>query len=441
MTALPLVTALAVGMAPAARVAIPFEKYVLPGNGLEVILSEDHSLPIVAVNLWYRAGPVNEPPGRTGFAHLFEHLMFQGSRHVGDDQHFRLLDAAGASLINGTTDFDRTNYFETVPQNQLALALWLESDRMGFLLESLTQEKLDNQREVVMNERRQAVENTPYGPSDEKLVQLLFPPPHPYHGNVIGSMADLAAATPEDVAEFYRRYYAPANATLAIVGDIQPEETKRLVAKYFGTLSHRPRPPSGQVATSPLTEERRATVQEPVQLPRVAVGWITPAAFQPGDAECDVLALILGAGTSSRLHRRLVYDLQIAQSVFAHQQSLALGSMFEIVVTGRPGADVAVLEREIDGALAALRASPPSAREVERARNLLTTAMVSQLQNIGGFGGKADALNRYNHYLGDPGYLAQDLARYETTTPAAVQEAAQRYLDPAARAVVVTVPR
>ena len=211
--------------------SLPFEKYTLESNGLEVILSQDDALPIVAVNLWYHTGPLNEPDGRTGFAHLFEHLMFQGSAHVGDDKHFKLLDSAGATGINGTTDYDRTNYFETVPANQLPLALWLESDRMGFLRQALSQDKLDNQRAVVMNERRQRIENVPYGPSRERLVQTLFPEGHPYYGYVIGSMEDLKAATLQDVKNFYDKYYAPANATLAIVGDIDVQKTKELVQK------------------------------------------------------------------------------------------------------------------------------------------------------------------------------------------------------------------
>ncbi len=439
MNVLSFVTAMALGAGTPPRVEIPFEKYVLPDNGLEVILSQDHTLPVVAVNIWYHAGPVNEAPGRTGFAHLFEHLMFKGSKDVGDGQHFKLLDAAGASLINGTTDFDRTNFFETVPRNQLALALWLESDRMGFLLDTLTQQKLDNQRDVVMNERRQSFENVPYGPSEEQLVHLLFPPEHPYYGNVIGSMQDLAAATLDDVREFYRRYYAPANATLAIVGDFDPAETKELVAKYFGTLARRPPPEKREVVTPPITKERRDVVKEPVQLPRVAMAWLSPAAYQPGDADCDVLAFVLGNGRSSRLYQRLVYDLQLAQSVSASQESLALTSIFRVVLTARPGVDPKKLEAEAQKVVDGVRAAPPSVREVERARNQLLTSMVGQLQTVGGFGGKADTLNRYNQYVGDPGYLPKDVARYEAVTPGSVQQAAKKLLDPNARVVVVTV--
>jgi zinc protease len=420
---------------------IPFEKYTLPSNGLEVILSQDHSLPIVAVNIWYHAGPVNEAQGRTGFAHLFEHLMFQGSRNVGDDKHFAYLSAAGASMLNGTTDYDRTNYFETVPSNQLELALWLESDRMGFLLDTLTQQKLDNQREVVMNERRQSVDNQPYGPSDEALVQMLFPTQHPYYGNVIGSMDDLAAATLDDVKKFYESYYAPANATLVIAGDFDTAKVKVLVDKYFGTLARREAPKMPATTTPAITKEKRKTVAEPVQLARVQMGWLSAPFYAPGDAEADVLAFVLGAGKSSRLYKRLVYELQIAQDVSAHQESLALASMFMITVTGRPGVDPKKLEEETQKVIDEVRGKAPSDREVLRARNLLLSSMVTRLQDVGGFGGRADMLNRYNHYLKDPGGLNKDLARYDSVGPSQVLATAKTLLDNNTRVVVVTQPQ
>jgi zinc protease len=290
-----------------------------------------------------------------------------------------------------------------------------------------------------MNERRQSFDNVPYGVSDEALIHLLFPPGHPYYGNVIGSMQDLAAATLDDVKEFYRRYYAPANATLAIVGDIDVAETKALVAKYFGTLARRPPPDAVKVVTPPLDAEKREVVKEPVQLPRIAMGWLSPAIFQPGDADSDVLSFILGGGRSSRLYQKLVYDLQLAQSVSASQESLGLVSIFRVVVMARPGVDPKRLEAETEKVLEAVRASPPSAREVERARNQLLTMKVGTLQMVGGFGGKADSLNTYNQYVQDPGYLPKDVARYEAVTPGSVQELARRILAPNARAVVVTV--
>ncbi len=432
-----VLVSLVAGQGAAAELAVPFEKYVLPSNGLEVILSRDTTLPVVAINVWYHAGPINEPPKRTGFAHLFEHLMFQGSAHIADDEHFRRLDAAGASQINGTTSFDRTNYFETVPKNQLELALWLESDRMGFLKETLTQEKLDNQREVVMNERRQTVENRPYGISDERLVQLLYPTEHPYFGDVIGSMEHLGAATLDDVKQFYERYYAPSNATLAIVGDFETAEVKRLVEKYFGSLKKRPSPAAVKVTTPPIDAERRDQLKEPVPAPRITMGWLTAAAYQPGDADCDVLSFILGTGESSRLHRKIVYELQLAQSVSAWQQSHQLTSTFTVTALARPGVDPKQLEAEIDKVIRELGDKPPTDEELLRARNQLKTAMIAGLEDVGA---RADLLNRYNQYVGDPGYLAKDLARYDVVTKESVHAMAKKVLS-APRAVVTTVPR
>ena len=421
-------------------IKLPFVAYSLE-NGLKVILSEDHTLPITAVNVWYHAGPLNEPPRRTGFAHLFEHLMFQGSKHVGDDMHFALLEARGASGTNGTTDYDRTNYFETVPAQELELALWLESDRMGFLRETLTQAKLDTQREVVLNERRQSYDNAPYGPSSERLVQLLFPPAHPYFGHIIGSMADLRAAELADVVAFHDRFYAPANATLALVGDFDPGQARAMIARYFGTLPARPAPAPVLVTTPPILEERRAEVREPVSLPRLTMAWLAPAAYRPGDADADVLAAILGGGTASRLHQRLVYDLQLAQGVGAQQQSLAAVSIFQVTATAKPGVTLARLEAALEAVLQEMRQTPPTAAEIDRARNGLLTSMLLSLQNVGGYYGRADILNRYSQYVGDPGYMPQDLARYAAVTPASVQALAQTLLEPAHRAVVLTVPK
>lgn len=420
---------------------IPFEKYALPGNGLEVILSEDHSLPIVAVNVWYHVGPINEAEHRTGFAHLFEHLMFQGSKHVGDDQHFKMLESRGASLINGTTDYDRTNYFETVPANEVELALWLESDRMGFLLDTLSQDKLDNQREVVMNERRQSIENVPYGLSSERLVQTVFAPQHPYYGYVMGSMEDLAAASLKDVQDFYHRYYAPANATLVVAGDFDKGKIKALIDHYFGTLPRRDAPVTRKIVTAPIEGEKDATLQDEVAHSRMSISWLSPAAYQPGDADADVLALILGGGKSSRMYRRLVYEKRLAQNVSVNQESLALTSMFTITVTANTGVDMKALRAEVQKIVDEARNTQVTADEVNRARNILLTHMVAQLQTIGGFGGKADMLNRYNQYVGDPGYFGQDLKRYDSVTPETLQALAKNLLDSNHRAVVTTVPK
>src|SRR6186713_1940207 len=278
---------------------IAFEKYKLP-NGLDVILSRDARVPMVAVNLWYHVGPANEEPGRTGFAHLFEHMMFQCSKHVPCDQHFQLLEAAGASDINGTTDYDRTNCFETLPSNQLELALWLESDRMGYLLDKIDQAALANQQDVVRNERRQSVENQPYGMAEEALVQLLYPAGHPYYGNVIGSHEDIQAVKLEDVQNFFKQYYAPNNASLAIVGDIDVAATKALVQKYFSALKRGAPVPKISATTPKITAERRKVVPSRVELPRVYMAWISPSFYKPGDADADITATMLGGGRSSR---------------------------------------------------------------------------------------------------------------------------------------------
>jgi zinc protease len=415
-----------------------YEKYRLK-NGLEVILLEDHRLPMVAVNLWYHVGPANERPGLTGFAHLFEHMMFQGSKNVGDDQHFKLLEGAGASDINGTTDFDRTNYFQTLPSNQLELALWLESDRMGFLLDTLDAERLANQRDVVRNERRQG-ENSPYGLVEEELFHLLFPKGHPYYASVIGSHADIESARLKDVREFFKLYYAPNNASLAIVGDIDKKKTRALVEKYFGPLpAGQPVPPI-TARTPPITSEKRATVTDQVELPRVYMGWITDPIYKPGDAEADMLARILGGGKASRLYKRLVYERQIAQDVSAFQYSLILGSVFQITATAKPGVKPEELEKAIDEELEAMRRTGPRPEEVERARNLIQSQIVRGLEVLGGFGGVADRLNQYNHYLGDPGFLGRDLERYDKATAPAIQKVAQEKLATGARVVVYGVP-
>ena len=418
---------------------LSFEKYTLP-NGLDVILSEDKRLPMVSVNLWYHVGPANEAAGRTGFAHLFEHMMFQGSKHVPPDTHFRFLEAAGASEINGTTDFDRTNYFETLPSNQLELALWLESDRMGFLLDKIDIRELANQQDVVRNERRQSVENAPYGIGDEAVTQLLYPQGHPYYANVMGSHQDIQAAKLDDVKQFFKQYYAPNNASLVIVGDFDRDPAKALVTKYFGSLKRGEPPPPVTAVTPAITSERRRVVQDRVELPRVTMAWITAPYFKPGDADADVAATILGGGRSSRLYKRLVYDRQIAQSVTAYQYSLTLGSMFRLEATARPGHTAEELEQALNEELDRFRAAPPEAAEVERARNTIETRVIEDLEKQGGFGGVADRLNTYNHFLGTPDYLQQDLQRHEAVTPASVHAFVTRQLQNSARVVVHVVP-
>ena len=415
---------------------IAFEKYELE-NGLEVILAEDHRLPRVAVNVWYHAGPANEEPGRTGFAHLFEHMMFQGTRHVEGDAHFRLLSGAGATRINGTTSLDRTNYFETVPSNQIELALWLESDRMGYMLDVLDQASLSNQQDVVRNERRQRTENRPYGIVEEGIAHLLYPPSHPYYANVIGSHADIQAAKLEDVQSFFRAYYGPNNATIAIAGDFDNAQIKSLVEKYFGTLQRGAEVPEVNVETPRITEERRAVIEDRVELERVYMAWITPAAYEPGNAAGDIAAQILGGGASSRLYKKLVYEQQIAQDVEVRQRSLRLGSVLRLEATARPGRTGEEIERAIDEELGRLRREGPEDEEVEAARNLIEMRLMTRLQTLNGV---ADRLNHYNHYTGAPGYLAEDIGRYRGATAADVRAFAEAHLKPTARVVVHGVP-
>ena len=433
-----LATPAAAGVKPP-QVKLDFEKYTLP-NGLEVILREDHRLPIVAVNTWYHVGPANEAVGRTGFAHLFEHMMFQSSGHVGEDQIWKYLEGAGASLINGTTEFDRTNYMEDIPSNQLELALWLESDRMGFLQDRLTAASLANQQDVVRNERRQSVENAPYQLPEETLNQLLFPKGHPYYAWVIGSHADVQAAKIDDVKDFFKRYYCPNNASLVIVGDIDKAKTKALVAKYYGTIPRGEPVPPITATTPPITAEKRATVTDKVELARVYMAWLTPPIYKPGDAEAYVVADILGGGKASRLFKSLVYEKQIAQDVNVAQSSYTLGSTFQVTATVKPGHTPDEVEKAIDAELARFAAEGPTEAEVEAAQNSIYSGIVTSLENFGSFEGVADRLNKYNHHLKNPGYLTEDLARFGAVTPASAKSFAVDKLKTSARVVVYAVP-
>ncbi|MGB2629333.1 MAG: pitrilysin family protein [Candidatus Acidiferrum sp.] len=424
-------------VAPAHKLpTIPYEEFTLK-NGLQVILSEDHTLPLVSVNIWYHVGAANERAGRTGFAHLFEHMMFEGSQHVGAKAHFSYLEAAGATDINGTTDFDRTNYYETVPSNQLDLALWLESDRMGYLLGKLDIENLANQRDVVRNERRQSTENTPYGLVEEGLMHSLFPPDHPYYPNVIGSHADVEAAKLEDVRDFFKQYYTPNDATLVIAGDFDKSSCRAMVEKYFGTIPQGPQVPKVNVVTPPITKEVRTTVTDQVQLPRLYMGWLTPPVFKPGDVECELFAQILAGGKSSRLYKALVYDKEIAQDVSAGMEGTKLASMFELIVTAKPGVKLEDLEKAVDVELDKLRADGVTPAELNRARNVTETSLVRGLQRTNGV---ANRLNYYNFYAGTPNYFTQDIARYDKVTPADVNETIRTTFKNTARAVTYGIP-
>jgi len=409
---------------PTSGLDIPFRKHVLD-NGLQVVIHEDRSCPIVAVNVWYHVGSKNEVPGRTGFAHLFEHLMFEGSAHHASG-YFEPLQHAGGTL-NGSTNPDRTNYWEVVPSNALELALWMESDRMGFLLPALTDEKFHNQRDVVLNERRQTYENRPYGMAGLAMIDALFPEGHPYHWATIGSPDDLRAATADDVRAFFRRYYHPANASLAIAGDVDGDRALALAAAYFGEIPAG-EPPDAVAPAPPHARPSRRVVEDRVELPRLFLGWLSPATYADGDAELDLLADVLATGKASRLYRALVYERRVATDVSAYQGSRELGSAFQVVATAVPGVGLGVLETAIHEEIARVREADLSEDELDRARALTETAFVSRLQSVGGFGGKSDQLNHYNVFLGDPGYFSRDLERYRNAGRARVRAAAEAHL-------------
>jgi zinc protease len=420
---------------------IPFEKYTL-ANGLEVILHRDASLPNVAVNIWYHVGPANEPKGRSGFAHLFEHLMFEGSKYAGKDFDV-LLESAGGTNMNGTTSFDRTNYFETVPSEYLELALWLESDRMGFMVDTLTEERLEIQRGVVLNERRQSYENRPYGPSELALMDRLFPEGHPYHGNVIGSIQDLEHATMDDVRAFFAAYYAPSNATLTLAGDIDVVATKKLIERYFGSLPKRPRPERPHQATPPLAAADRLQIEEPVSLAKITLAWITPPAFTPDEAAIELGTHVLGSGKASRLYQDLVVT-GLAASVDTGLEDNELGSVVVVEAMVSTGVDVAQVEAAIEKSLGRLAEQGPTAAELTRAKKGIFLDLASSLQLLnsgGGDGGRAGVLQRLNHYLGDPGRLPAEMAHLGSVQASEVRDALRKYLPLDHRLTVVTQPK
>jgi len=433
-----LLTAVPLAQAPQApaTITVPYTEFTL-ANGLHVILHRDPTVPVAAVNVWYHVGSGREKPGRTGFAHLFEHVMFEGSEHVAEGQFDSWLEAAGGSN-NGSTSEDRTNYVTDVPSNALELALFLESDRMGYLLPTLTQGKLDGQRDVVKNEKRQRVDNAPYGQAFVELTSMLYPKGHPYSWPVIGSMDDLSAAQLDDVREFFTTYYAPNNASLVIAGDIDIAQTRTLVEKWFSAI------PRGKdvspLVTQPVQLEGvvRRTITDRVQLPRLYMAWHTPAFYAPGDAAMDMIGGLLTGGKNSRLYKRLVYDLQMAQDVFAAQQSSALGSTFLVVSTARPGQSLEKIQAVIDEEIARLQQQPPEAREMMRVLNQTEASFYRRMERTVGFGGKADQLNGYFVATGMPDFFEEDLARYRALSPADIQSAAARYL-PATRRVELSV--
>lgn len=432
-------------LAPTAQVSkrppIPFEKLTL-SNGLSVILQHDPALPLVAVNIWYHVGPRNEAPGRSGFAHLFEHLMFSGSRHVGRDFDV-LLESVGATNVNGTTSYDRTNYFETVPREQLDMVLWIESDRMGFLLDVLDQGLLDVQRDVVKNERRQSFDNAPYGPSYLALLDALFPPGHPYNGAVIGSMADLSAATLDDVKGFFRDYYTPSNATLTIAGDFDPAQAKASIQKYFGSLPDRPKKPTPEVKLPPV-RFGRYVVEEPVELAEVTFGYRTPPAYSTDDPIVDVAMAILAGGKATRLYQGLVVDKKLASDVSASQDSNQLSGITTVGATAATGKSVAELEKALADALAQLEKAGPTPVELERAKRGILVSTLRSLELLngpGGESGRAGLLQRFQHYTGDPGYLPKWVEQIEKVSAADVQRVVREHLGADKRVTVVTQPK
>jgi zinc protease len=417
---------------------IPYSRHRLP-NGLDILIHEDHGCPIVAVNVWYHVGSKNEKPGRTGFAHLFEHLMFEGSQHY-DRGFFQPLQEAGASL-NGSTNADRTNYWEVVPTNALELALWMESDRMGYLLPALTDAKFENQRGVVLNERRQNYENRPYGFAGMALAASLYAPDHPYHWMTIGSADDIRAARLDDVRAFFQTYYRPRNASLALAGDIDTDQVLTMASDYFGPLDAGNEPPPVTFTTPPaITSEVRLLLEDRVELPRLYMAWHSPALFAQDDAELDLVGEVLASGKTSRLYRTLVYEQRIATEIGASQNSREIGGFFQIVATAAPGRTLAELERAISDVLKGLIEDGPTAAEMERCQAQAEANFMYRLQTVGGFGGKGDQLNTYNVYVGDPGFFETDLARYREVTPESMQRASRDCLRPEARVTLSVVP-
>jgi zinc protease len=419
-------------------IQIPFETYRL-ANGLRVVLSREPGVPVVAVNLWYNVGSRNERPGRTGFAHLFEHMMFQGSKHVPEMVHFAMVEKAGGSL-NGSTWLDRTNYYETLPSHYLELALWLESDRLGWLVPAMTQAKLDNQRDVVKNERRWRVDNQPYGDWDERLQAMVYPPDHPYHHSVIGSMEDLDAATLEDVVEFFRTYYAPNNAVLTVCGEFEPDSTKALIERYFGEIPAGPPVPvipgRTELPTS-MGGEVRAVVVQDISLPRVYIAYRIPPYGSDDYYTGAVAATLLATGKASLLYRTLVRERRMAQDVVAFAFPIVVSaSMLMVWTTARPDVPVEELERAALEQIEALANAEDV--DVERAINLIETKQLVDLQRMDE---RADLLSMHTTLFDDPARINTELDRVRAVTAAAVRAFATRYLARENRAVLQYVPR
>jgi zinc protease len=436
------VLATALLVPPPARAAdgdpkIPVERYRLD-NGLEVLLHHDGTVPLVYVSLWYHVASGDEVPGKTGFAHLFEHMMFQGSQHVGEDQHFNVLKKVGVSVINGSTNTDRTNYFEQVPSHQIETALWLESDRMGFLLPLLTPASLDNQREVVRNERRQNYDNVPYGRDRFLTSQLLYAEGHPYRYLTIGRHEDLARASLEDVKNFFRTWYVPSNATLLVAGDIESAQAHKLVDKWFGSFPRSARPVHREVPPTPITAPKREVVNDDfAKLRRIHYAWHSPRAFAPGEAELDILASVLGRPGTGRLYKILVHEKQWAQNVGVGQQGQGFSGIFHVTVDLKPEADIGAVEAILDREIERVAREPISERERQR---VITATEAGFVRGLEPLAARGEALQRYNHFLGEPDSFTRVLDSFRNATPEGIRVTAARYLAKQNRVEVVTMP-
>ncbi len=417
---------------------IEFEKYTLP-NGLQVILHVDRKLPMVHVNSWFHVGSKNEKVGRTGFAHLFEHMMFEGSKDA-NDKYFKFIGQAGANLfeggVNGTTDQDRTNYFATVPSANLEYVVWLESDRLATLTDVLTKAKLDAERDIVKNERRQSLENQPYGRAFMLIFQNVFPEGHPYHHDVIGSHEDLTAASVEDVVEFFKTYYTPNNLSLAITGDFEIAEAKRLIEKYYGPIPPGPALDRPKEWVPVLASPKVVEVNDRVPQERVYLAWPSPAMFDAGDGALDLVSKILSSGLSSRLNQALVYGKKLCSNVNAFQVSSEIAGAFVVSATARPGSSLKEIEQILDSEIARLAKEGPTADELSRAKTKWEFEFVSGLERIGGFGGQADLLNQYNTFFGNPNLFAEDVARHQKVTAEEIRQTVSRWIDTPNRVTV-----
>ena len=442
---LPAVAAAALGLLAGAEgvpalaqgsssIKIPFETYTLP-NGLTVITSIDRTTPTVAVNVWYHVGSKNETLGRTGFAHLFEHVMFTGSGHVPYGVHDRLTEGVGGSN-NGETSNDHTTYYETMPSNYLETALWLESDRMGFLLDSLDLKKLDAQRDIVKNERRESIDNQPYGRAFEIMAQATYPASHPYSWHVVGSMADLSAATEEDVKNFFRLYYAPNNAFVAIVGDFDPAQAKAWVQKYFGDIPRGKDISRPSVSPVTLGNEVRLVLEDRVQLPRLYVQWPTVGEKSDDRFALDVLGAILSGPRTARLTKALVYDKQSAASVSAGQSTNEDVGEFVVTITPRPGNSLTDLEQAADAVIEKMKAEGPTAEEIRKAK---AGEELSFLRGLESNLGKSTRLADGAGFHGDAGYFRTEYGKGQAVTAADVKRVANKYLT-RGRVVLSIVP-